>query len=34
MNEFHSSGKLTDEQTSNLLTTAQKIISNVAFWQQ
>ena len=33
VNAFHSSGKLTDEQASTLLTTAQKIASNVAFWQ-
>ena len=34
VNEFHGSGKLTDEQATGLLATAQKIISNVAFWQQ
>ena len=34
VNELHGVGKLTDEQTSALLATAQKIISNVAFWQQ
>ncbi len=34
VNSFHSSGKLTDAQASALLATAQKISSNLAFWQQ
>lgn len=33
VDEFHGSGKLTDEQASALLATAQKIASSVAFWQ-
>ena len=31
--EFTTAGKLTDEQAASLLATAQKIISNVGYWQ-
>ncbi len=33
VNAFHNSGKLTDDETSTLLATAQKIIANVSYWR-